>query len=144
MSEEESAGLRGPSPSAVVDEQDGSPSPEAAKPKIYVFSGVAEGREGPCYAMAADGIVLGSHWCSYEGYAPRDLGVIPGSRPDRHQHYAKHYPGGYEMEFVRAAEIDNHAGLQDAFRLNELLPEDEGPDGGASSPSTTDSRDTPA
>lgn len=87
-------------------------------PKIYCFSAVNGGGEGPAYAMAEDGTVLGSHWCSYEGFVPNDLGVREGARLDRHEHYAKHYPDGYEMEFVRAADIDNHAGLKEAFRLN--------------------------
>jgi len=92
---------------------------ETKLPKIYVFSNVRGGGDGACYAMAADGTVLGSHWCSHEGYAPGDLGVTPGSRPDRHEEYAKHYPNGYEMEFVRAADVKSHARLIEAFKLNQ-------------------------
>jgi hypothetical protein len=92
---------------------------EACKPKIYVFSGMRNGGDGVCYAMAEDGTVLGSHWCSHEGWAKHDLGVLEGSRPDRHETYAKHYPAGYEMEFVPACEIAGHPGLQRALQLND-------------------------
>jgi len=92
---------------------------QAGKPKIFCFSNVVGGGDGPALAIAEDGTVLGSHWCSSEFYVPGDLGVTPGSRPDRHETYAKHYPDGYEMEFVRVRDIDAHAGLQRAFALNE-------------------------
>ncbi len=85
------------------------------KPKIYCFSNVKGGGEGIALAMAEDGTVLGSHFCSSEYYVPGDLGVIPGSRPDRHEAYAKHYPDGYEMEFVPDREVASNAGLQAAF-----------------------------
>lgn len=91
------------------------------KPKIYAFSGVEGGSEGPCYAMAQDGTVLGSHWCSHEHYALHDLGVIEGARPDRHETYRKYYQDGYEMEFVPAAAVDGHHGLQEAIRLNQSM-----------------------
>jgi len=87
--------------------------------KIFVFSNVQGGGDGICYAMAEDGTVLGSHWCSNEYFASGDLGVTPGSRPDRHVDYAKHYPDGYEMEFIPADEVKAHAGLTAAFALNK-------------------------
>lgn len=93
--------------------------------KIYAFSNVVGGRDGIAVAIAEDGTVLGSHWCSSEIYVPMDLGVEPGYRPDRHETYAKHYPDGYEMEFVRAADIDNHQGLQEAFRRNKAQSPDQ-------------------
>ena len=97
------------------------------KPKIYAFSNVVGGGDGPCFAMAEDGTVLGSHYCSHEGFAPHDLGVIEGARADRHEDYKKHYPDGYEMEFVPSREIDGHKGLNKAFELNEKnQPEPEG------------------
>jgi hypothetical protein len=97
---------------------------EMKLPKIYVFSNVRGGGDGVCYAMAEDGTVLGSHYCSNESFARGDLGVIPGTRQDRHEsHYAKHYPNGYEMEFVHSSSIDIHAGLQAAFKLNKAQAE---------------------
>lgn len=96
-----------------------------SKPKIFVFSNVLDGGDGPCYAIAESGHILGSHWCSHEGFARGDLGVTPGSRPDRHKTYAKHYPDGYEMVFVPSAEIESHDALQAAFKMNEALPAEE-------------------
>lgn len=92
--------------------------------KIYCFSGMANGGDGIAYAMAEDGTVLGSHWCSHEAYIRHDLGVTSGSRADRHVTYAKHYPDGYEMEFVAAKDIDAHEGLKIAFALNAKQAEE--------------------
>jgi hypothetical protein len=93
------------------------------KPKIYCFSNVVGGGDGIAYAMAEDGTVLGSHWCSHENYVPHDLGVREGARPDRHETYRKHYPEGYEMVFVPSAEVSTHEGLQKAFELNHKQTE---------------------
>lgn len=92
-------------------------------PKIYCFSNVRGGGDGIAYAIAEDGTVLGSHWCSHEIYVPGDLGVTEGSRPDRHKAYAEHYPDGYEMEFVPARDVLSHPGLSEAVRLNEMQAE---------------------
>ena len=35
-------------------------------------------------AIADDGTVLGGHGCSAEGYMPADLGILEGTRSDRH------------------------------------------------------------
>lgn len=88
--------------------------------KIYCFSNVVGGGEGVAYAIGDDGVILGSHWCSHESYVPQDLGVIEGSRPDRHKIYREHFPNGYEMVFVPSSEVETHEGLQEAFRLNQL------------------------
>lgn len=92
--------------------------------KIYCFQNVVGGGEGVAYAMADDGEVLGTHFCSSEFYVPQDLGVREGCRLDRHETYAKHFPNGYEMEFVRAKDVETHLGLKEAFRLNQLLSEE--------------------
>lgn len=86
------------------------------KPKIYCFSNVVGGGEGMAHAIAEDGVVLGSHWCSHEGFVSGDLGVDEGSRSDRHEAYAKHYPDGYEMEFVPSKEVEKHEGLRMAIQ----------------------------
>ena len=94
-------------------------------PKIYVFSNVRGGGDGVCYAIAEDGTVLGSHWCSNEHYAKHDLGVNAGARPDRHEHYRAHYPDGYDMEFVPSSEVGTHPGLAAAHAANQRLAEAE-------------------
>ncbi len=88
-------------------------------PAIFAFSNVRGGGDGICCAMAEDGVVLGWHWCSNEGYAPNDLGVLDGCRDDRHEHYRKHYPDGYRMEFVKSSEVAEHPALRLAFHRNQ-------------------------
>lgn len=90
-------------------------------PKIYIFSGHPTGGDGPCFALAEDGVGLGSHWCSHEGYARGDLGMVEGVRQDRRDFYALHYPGGYEFEFVPASEVKAHAGIAAAMEKNRAM-----------------------
>ena len=74
--------------------------------------------------IAEDGTGLGGHCCSSEAYMPADLGVLEGTRSDRHEEFQKHYPDGYKMEFVGYNDIDNHPGLTKAIELNiEKNPE---------------------
>jgi hypothetical protein len=68
--------------------------------------------------LAEDGTYLGGHICSSEVFMPGDLGILEGSRPDRHKTFRNHYPDGYRMEFVRGTDVANHAGLQRAFDSN--------------------------
>ena len=84
------------------------------KPKIYCFSSVISGEH---YAIAEDGTVLGSHWCSHESFVPGDLGTEDGTRSDRHEIYSKHYPDGYEIEFVPSKMVKKHDGLARAIDL---------------------------
>jgi len=65
--------------------------------------------------LAEDGTALGSHLCSAEGYMPHDLGILDGSRPDRHEDFRAHYPDGYRMDFVRW----NDPRLQEAYARNQ-------------------------
>lgn len=51
--------------------------------------------------IAEDGTPLGGHLCSHEYYMEGDLGILNGSRPDRHETFRNHYPDGYRMEFVK-------------------------------------------
>ena len=86
-------------------------------PVIYGFNN--GGSPGWYYGqlLSADGMGLGGHLCSSEGFMPGDLGCLSGSRPDRHETFREHYPDGYRMEFVPSSEIDGHSGLQAALKL---------------------------
>lgn len=66
--------------------------------------------------LAEDGTALGGHCCSHEGYMPHDLGVLAGSRPDRHETFRAHYPDGYRMEFVRYDDVRTHLALWPLIR----------------------------
>lgn len=71
-------------------------------------------------SLAEDGTCLGGHCCSHEGYMEGDLGILEGTRPDRHEtSYRKHYPDGYRMEFVPSDEINTHEKLNNALKLNK-------------------------
>ena len=92
-------------------------------PVIYGFNN--GGSPGWYYGqlLSADGMGLGSHLCSHEGFMPGDLGCLSGSRPDRHESFREHYPDGYRMEFVPSPEMDGHSGLQAAMKLGRELYE---------------------
>ena len=69
--------------------------------------------------IAEDGTWLGGHICSDEAYMPADLGILEGTRPDRHEEFRKHYPDGYRIEFVPYHEVLSHEKLMDAIRISE-------------------------
>jgi hypothetical protein len=69
--------------------------------------------------IAQDGTDLGGHMCSSEEWMPADLGILEGTRPDRHEGFRKHYPDGYRMEFVGYEQVLNHAALMAAIRIGE-------------------------
>lgn len=66
--------------------------------------------------LADDGTPLGEHVCSHEGYMAADLGVLEGTRADRHEEFKAHYPRGYKMDFVSLADRAAHAGLAAAVK----------------------------
>lgn len=94
---------------------------------IYGFS--SGGKQGDMIGqlIAEDGTGLGSHLCSNEGYMLGDLGILKGTRKDRHETFKKHYPEGYRMDFVTSEDVENHKELNKAFILNkESKPKPEG------------------
>lgn len=95
--------------------------PVDALPIIYGFNN--GGRTGWLEGalLAADGTLLGGHVCSSEGFMPCDLGVLDGSRPDRHETFRKHYPDGYRMEFVGYEAVRGCAGLMEAIERSNAL-----------------------
>lgn len=96
-------------------------------PVIYGFNNGGSAGWLSAVALAQDGTCLGGHCCSAEGYMPHDLGILEGTRPDRHEgQYRPHYPDGYRMEFVGYDDIEAHAGLKAALALaNEKQPAEE-------------------
>lgn len=89
-------------------------------PSIYGFNN--GGRPG-CYEailVSDNGVCLGGHTCSHEGYMPHDLGILEGTRQDRHEVFREHYPGGYKMVWVPTSELKSHAGLNAAIEEAKL------------------------
>lgn len=92
----------------------------AELPVIYGFNNGGSPGWFSAVSMAEDGTVLGGHCCSHEGYMENDLGILEGTRPDRHEEsYRKHYPDGYRMEFVSFKDAKSHDGLMAAIKLCE-------------------------
>lgn len=90
-------------------------------PVIYGFNnGGSPGWYSGCL-LAEDGTGMGGHVCSNEGFMYGDLGVLDGSRPDRHEDFQKHYPDGYRMDFVPAVDVRTHPGLEAAYQKNQAL-----------------------
>lgn len=89
------------------------------KPKIYAFSNTLTGGDGQAVALAEDGTILATHWCSNETWVPHDLGVTSDWK---HDQYRAHYPDGYEVVFVASVDFDAHEGLQTALKLNATQP----------------------
>lgn len=73
--------------------------------------------------LAEDGTPLGGHICSHEGYMPSDLGVLEGTRPDRHETFREHYPDGYRMQFVSFDDVKGNAKLCAAIKKAEAHDE---------------------
>ena len=88
-------------------------------PVIYGWNnGGSAGWYSACL-LAEDGESLGGHVCSHEGYMENDLGILEGSRLDRHETFRKHYPNGYRMIFVSNKDAKTHKGLLLAYEKNQ-------------------------
>jgi len=92
--------------------------PLNALPIIYGFNNGGEAGWMQAILIAQDGTELGGHICSAENYMLHDLGILEGTRLDRHERFRKHYPGGYRMKFVGYEVVKNHVGLQKALKLH--------------------------
>ena len=88
-------------------------------PIIYGFNNGGEPGWMSACLLAEDGTALGGHICSSEAYMYHDLGILEGTRPDRHEDFKIHYPDGYRMDFVKGEDVMTHAGLTKACELNQ-------------------------
>jgi hypothetical protein len=93
----------------------GSPSPSGSperKPKIFAFINGGGGDMLFPSAISEDGFGLAGHCSSSIGWAKHDMGI--GS-DWQHEKYNKHYPNGWELEWVDKP-LD-HAGVMKAVAL---------------------------
>jgi hypothetical protein len=88
-------------------------------PVIYGFNNGGSRDWWSGVLLAEDGTALGGHVCSHEGFMYGDLGILEGSRPDRHETFREHYPDGYRMDFVRGEDVKTHEGLDAAYQRNQ-------------------------
>lgn len=79
------------------------PVPEL--PVIFGFNNGGSPNWYQAVLISEDGACLGEHICSHEGYMRHDLGILEGSRPDRHEEFKRHYPDGYRMAFIGLDEV---------------------------------------
>ncbi len=68
------------------------------------------------YALAEDGVALGSHLSSNKEFSKHDMGLTSDWK---HEIYCKYYPNGFELEWVD--DPDNHTEWQIAFALNRKI-----------------------
>ena len=87
-------------------------------PIIYGFNNGGSAGWWSAQLIAEDGMGLGGHLCSAEGYMLHDLGILEGTRPDRHENFKEHYPDGYRMEFVGYNDVREHEGITAAIAKN--------------------------
>lgn len=73
-------------------------------------------------AVAEDGHILASHYCSHKAYVAHDMGITSNWK---HDAYNEHYPDGWELEWIESEDAPNHIGLNEAMRLNSLFDDDE-------------------
>lgn len=92
--------------------------PVQSLPIIFGFNNGGSAGWYDAVLIAEDGEHLGGHLCSHEGYMRHDLGILEGTRPDRHEEFKKHYPGGYRMAFVSHNEVRSCEPLMKAIELN--------------------------
>lgn len=94
------------------------------KPKIYFFISRRMGSDFIVNALAEDGTWFGNHMSSSEYYAQHDIGYTDSKFSEyRRVKYDEHYPNGYEKVWVPMNEVDEHPGLSEAYRLNQLQKE---------------------
>lgn len=86
-------------------------------PVIFGFNNGGSDSWYDAVLLAEDGTYLGGHVCSHECYMEHDLGILEGTRDDRHEGFRKHYPDGYRMAFVDPKDDR----LQAAYRLNQAM-----------------------
>jgi len=89
-------------------------------PIIYGFNNGGSSGFYSAVLLAEDGTELGGHACSHECYMENDLGILEGSREDRHEGFRKHYPDGYQMAFIIKDNVNNHKGLDAAYQKNQI------------------------
>ena len=90
-------------------------------PVIYGFNNGGNEYFLSAVLLAEDGTELGGHTCSDEGYMLHDLGILEGTRPDRHKKFKEHYPNGYRMDFVPYDDIEEHSDFRNVLERAKAL-----------------------
>jgi hypothetical protein len=86
------------------------------KNKIFAFIEQINAMGYIVTSVADDGNVLASHCSSSESYAKHDIGI---NSKWKHDLYDKHFPNGWEIEWV--ADPETHDGFKKACEANQKL-----------------------
>lgn len=86
------------------------------KPIIFVFCNACAKQWHSIVALAEDGTGLAGHLCSDHAYIGHDMGFTSAWK---HDLYDKHYPGGWQLTYVDAEDIEVHARLREAVARNK-------------------------
>tara|TARA_Y100000034_G_C6778075_1_gene347547 strand:- start:49 stop:438 length:390 start_codon:yes stop_codon:yes gene_type:complete len=84
----------------------------APKPKIFIFCNSCSHEWHSASALSEDGHFLAGHVCSDHGFIPHDMGMTSDWK---HDDYNKHYPDGWELEYVERSEVKSHPGITAAY-----------------------------
>ena len=90
---------------------------------IYIYAEQIGREDWRCFALAEDGTGLAGHLSSNEYWARHDMGFDGSTK--KHNHYAEHYPDGYELEWV--TDPETHFGYMAALALNRARTEEAKP-----------------
>ena len=94
-------------------------------PKIYGWNNGGSPGFYHAVLLAEDGNAMGSHVCSSEFFVTGDLGLLKGTRPDRHEGFRQHHPDGYQMVYIPPDQVKTHEGLTAACERNQALAEEQ-------------------
>jgi len=93
----------------------------SSKPKIFVYATAGSPGWFIGQALAEDGTSIGGHASSSISFAKHDMGITSDWK---HEGYKKHYPDGYELEWIEEKDLKEHAAFNEAFKLNQAQKED--------------------
>lgn len=86
-------------------------------PKIFLFCEPVSHGDFAAHAIAEDGTGLGGHLSSSVEFAKHDIGLTSDWH---HDEFRKHYPNGYEVEWIDQKDLATHEGFQKALKLNRV------------------------
>lgn len=95
-------------------------------PKIFVFGNRPDTEPGLYFALAESGFTLAVAQAKNSNRASWELGLK--QRCGHTASYEKHYPEGFELEYVSHDQLPHHFGLIKARLLNQLICDVRGAD----------------
>lgn len=88
-------------------------------PKIYLYCIHGKQKQFYGFALAEDGNCLAEHLSSTIEFSKSDMGLYDDDWSGKREKYAKHYPNGYELEWIDDDKLESHKEFQVAFAKNK-------------------------